>query len=523
MALGGYPPKCRRTRNVQLAFKLVAGALQSKISEVLAQELLVYPMLCAEHGFKELCFQITKLDISSSYLEELPNYLKLFTNLKLLNICQNCLRTLPDWLGTLIHLEGLFFSGNIITTIPQKILELPKLKYLHLDSNPIAFSIIKQIKNKAEFKSIMISANHYRQHNEMKEWAAKHMPECVLSTGLEEDFNWFTVSPNISDMITKNNVTKNAALAISNTVFIMNSGLPLYYEGSVNVYQKDVINVLRAKLDRLHAYVYYLLITRSERKNNLAFELLAAWQAETQPLPKLIDCEIIRFPLKCAQWDIKKEYVQSLRTLDLENKGLTEVPTYIGKFTGLVCLLLTSNRLSKLPKEVGNLSQLRDLYMSNNQFNEIPEIIFSLTNLETLHLSKNPIKSIPTKLNKLIGLRNINLVGAELSETNIMLFKKRMDRINPTLQIRHSYSFKVSFSVTDTFATFQDAVKSTKEIGKLLENLRKASLSTSKSSEIIRFKPPKELKVEVKNNADYLEIPVLERPPFRIGEVLLKK
>lgn len=81
--------------------------------------------------------------------------------------------------------------------------------------------------------------------------------------------------------------------------------------------------------------------------------------------------------------------------LDLSNKGLTALPSEIGRLKSLHELYLEENKITSLPPEVGGLVNLRKLNLENNQITSLPPEMSALTNLTELNLRGNPIALPP--------------------------------------------------------------------------------------------------------------------------------
>jgi hypothetical protein len=105
---------------------------------------------------------------------------------------------------------------------------------------------------------------------------------------------------------------------------------------------------------------------------------------------------------------------QKLKKLSLSNRGITELPSEIGKLNLLQKLDLSYNNIEILPDEFCRLHNLRSLYLNHNDLNDLPDRFGSLTNLNTLDLSNNKIEVLPDT----IGNLN-NLVHLDLSFNNI--------------------------------------------------------------------------------------------------------
>jgi internalin A len=102
--------------------------------------------------------------------------------------------------------------------------------------------------------------------------------------------------------------------------------------------------------------------------------------------------------------------------LNLQLKGLTEVPESIGQLTQLQSLYLWGNQLTALPESIGQLSQLETLDLSNNVLTALPESIGQLTQLKNLDLSNNVLTALPESIGQLTQLETLDLAENQLTE-----------------------------------------------------------------------------------------------------------
>ena len=77
------------------------------------------------------------LDLSKSKLRELPDELKMFTNLKALKLSKNKLTELPEFFKTFDNLEYLYLNKNKFTYFPHQVFHLSNLVFLDISRNKI--------------------------------------------------------------------------------------------------------------------------------------------------------------------------------------------------------------------------------------------------------------------------------------------------------------------------------------------------------------------------------------------------
>ncbi len=100
-----------------------------------------------------------------------------------------------------------------------------------------------------------------------------------------------------------------------------------------------------------------------------------------------------------------------LRLLNVSDNQLAELPPEAGGWTQLESLFLNGNRLSGLPSELGQCGQLQVLSLSDNRLTALPREMAGLRNLEVLDLSANQLSALPGGLRELRKLRALYLHG----------------------------------------------------------------------------------------------------------------
>ena len=127
----------------------------------------------------------------------------------------------------------------------------------------------------------------------------------------------------------------------------------------------------------------------------------------------------------------KKEYLETIRELNMTHNQLSFLPDSIGKLVNLEILYLGANQLSSLPDSIGNMTNLKRLDLTNNQLTSLPESIGRLTNLEELYLTGNQLTSLPDWIGRLTNLKVLNLSNNQLSEEE----KSRIKQLLPKTTI----------------------------------------------------------------------------------------
>jgi internalin A len=118
---------------------------------------------------------------------------------------------------------------------------------------------------------------------------------------------------------------------------------------------------------------------------------------------------------------IKSAAEQGQTELNLQGKGLTELPPEIGQLISLRHLNLSYNQLTELPPEIGQLINLASLELSANQLTALPPEIGQLTRLTTLYCDDNQLTELPPAIGQLGGLYTLSLI------------KNRLTRLSPKI------------------------------------------------------------------------------------------
>ncbi|MHA7629250.1 leucine-rich repeat domain-containing protein [Corallococcus sp. M7] len=100
-----------------------------------------------------------------------------------------------------------------------------------------------------------------------------------------------------------------------------------------------------------------------------------------------------------------------VKSLTLEDKGLTSLPEELFLFRKLEKLNLRRNELRVLPEALGQLTELRELDLSSNGLLELPESIGELKKLRDLNVEYNCLWRLPESLAGCVELRRVNLIN----------------------------------------------------------------------------------------------------------------
>ncbi|XP_034575857.1 plant intracellular Ras-group-related LRR protein 7 isoform X1 [Setaria viridis] len=106
----------------------------------------------------------------------------------------------------------------------------------------------------------------------------------------------------------------------------------------------------------------------------------------------------------------------SLRTLDLTNNKLVEIPQEVGGLVNMQRLVLAGNLIENIPANIGYLRNLKILTLDRNRISILPEELGSLSNLQQLSISHNSLMCLPKSVGDLRNMLILNVSDNKLKE-----------------------------------------------------------------------------------------------------------
>ncbi|MGC3944325.1 MAG: hypothetical protein QM762_07385 [Chryseolinea sp.] len=330
-----------------------------------------------------LCTNLRELDISGCHINKLPpwlgelKYLEVLTvaksglrrmkirnlhtsSVKTVNLAYNELRRIPKGLAAFDSLEEINLTGNQLRSLPKLLGRLPHLAYVNLGYNHLRHSRMKANNN---VKSINLS------HNGMHS-----MP---FSLGKFSQLTSLNLSYNSISTIKKD--IGGSALMVVN---LYNNRLKQVPETILKL--SAIMN-----LDLSHNEITSVPsgIERMKSLNVLSF-----WDNDLTNLPN----ELTRIP--------------GLSTLYLQDNQLSVLSDSLSRLP-LVKLDVGYNRLTTIPAWVFKSQAIQELYVNNNDIVEIGEDILSMQNLKILYIFGNPLTDEATirRYVKVLRERNVDV------------------------------------------------------------------------------------------------------------------
>lgn len=141
-------------------------------------------------------------------------------------------------------------------------------------------------------------------------------------------------------------------------------------------------------------------------------------------------------------WDGVTIADNRIKTLNIQNKGISSLPKEIDYLTELQSFYLNSNSLTTLPETFGNLDSLYHLDLNNNELEELPES-FGQISIVKLNLSNNQLTKLPSNFDSIaikqsffrfVDLSNNRLESLPFSFGRNFHNLKRLDLSNNNLR-----------------------------------------------------------------------------------------
>jgi Leucine-rich repeat (LRR) protein len=367
---------------------------------------------------------LTELDITGSYITEIPGFIGDISTLKRLAVGvtyssphdrDNII--LPDTLGNLKNLQSLYL-GYCIPKIPKWLWGLANLSGLTIFNDAIE-TIPAAIGTLNELHSLRI-------HGEKISEIPGETGDCRLLDALELQCPQLKSLP-----LTFSNLKKLRRFYFSRCNF---TAIPDYICGWTeleelalsmdNTFQgpytdfikipKNIGNLKKLKLLKLDG-TGIRKIPASLGECPLE-QLTITGDFKNLPetfgkLSKLKELELNSYNLRTLPESFGD--LSSLEKLELRG-SVMELPVSFGNLSSLNNLSITARGIT-LPKTFGNLSSLKDLSFLTSGLN-LPETFGKLSSLENIYIDDNKMTALPKSMGKCSGLKQLYLSGDNLAE-----------------------------------------------------------------------------------------------------------
>jgi Leucine-rich repeat (LRR) protein len=188
---------------------------------------------------------------------------------------------------------------------------------------------------------------------------------------------------------------------------------------------------------------------------------------------------------------------ESVTSLNLKGKGLSELPASIGLLVNLQHLDLSANHLTDLPGTLFTLKKLKYLNLSANRLTFLPVAISKLKNLQELEIAFNRISAIPKEIGTLSklkrfmaaknNLKSVPVEMAKLTSMDIMDFSYNLFTAVPAALTQLPNLKALDMSFNRLLASYPPEIKNLQSLK--LFNLKSTKIPDAKIKELNTILP----------------------------------
>ncbi|KAJ8408474.1 hypothetical protein AAFF_G00258880 [Aldrovandia affinis] len=337
------------------------------------------------------CQTLKELHLGNNQIQDLrPEHLSHLSALSVLELRDNKVKSLPDEITLLQGLERLDLANNDISSLPCALGNMPKLKILALDGNPLR-TIRRDLLAKGTDELLKYLRGRIQ---EAPAEAPKDEPQTAMTLPSQAKVNVHA----IRTLKTLNYSEKQEA-SIPDEVFDAVDSSPVT---SVN-FSKNLLTALPTRIVELKD-------TLSDM--NLGFNKLISLPPNVSMLKHLVQ-------------------------IDLRNNLLTSLPMEMEALAKLQAIILSFNRFKVFPDVLYKLKTLDTILMCNNQVGGIdPAQLKGLEKLSTLDLQNNDIMQVPPELGNCTSLRALMLDGNPFRNPRAAIVARGTDALLEYLRSR---------------------------------------------------------------------------------------
>lgn len=379
---------------------------------------------------------LTKLSLNAMKARTIPPEIRNLKRLKVLSLSSSELVEICDEIGELEELEELELFNNRLKTLPKTIVKLKYLRVLSLGlnnnlvlppeigalTNLEEFSF-QHMKNGIKLPPEIANLKHLKDLN-IRDAQLTTIPYVVFYlTRLDElDLNGNKIKllpPELSNLkhLSRIDLEDNPLDArYDEPLMDGTAGLMKYLEAQPqSPLPKDIAKAIETQRRQ---EIAKKTAVRKKVVKETEVEVQEEILEETEPIEikETEPIEIIEPITNIVEERIAAAKDKTVKTLDLSNTGLSEIPEAVFELTHLETLHLSSEQQSATPNnivlisdEITQLKQLKTLNLAYNLIKKLPKAIEQIQTLETLNLKGNLLERFPMELFQLKNLKSANL------------------------------------------------------------------------------------------------------------------
>lgn len=356
-------------------------------------------LIIRKSGLKDLPDSIVDLkglrllDLSGSVLERLPDKIGKLSHLEILDIRNTWLQYLPDSIGDLKLLKTLYCSGTLIQGIPDTVGCMSELTYADFSGNKIE-CLPESIGLLPKIEVLDISMN-----------LLASLPNnlCSLDSLNYLNLSWNQRLRSLPHELGLLKMLRRLDLSYTHIEYLSDSFTDLTELRVIDLHGCKSFTKLPERIGNLkNLEEIYIDETSLSNIPDSITEIVGLRIISISGMP------ITSLPDKIGE-------LHSLNEIDMSHTRIKSLPESFVYLSELTTVDLSGcNHLKELPKEIGRLNNLKELYLDDTAIISIPDSITAISNLQIISLSGTPITSLPEKIENLHSLRELNIAYSKL-------------------------------------------------------------------------------------------------------------
>ena len=364
--------------------------------------------------------EITRLDLSSKSLKELPESIGILSHLLVLNLSNNMLSTLPESMKNLSTLRNLDIRRNKFDSFPEVLLSL-SLRSINISGNQL--KSIPMLEGCQDLRVLDVSSNAIRD-------LAKFLPlknelrTLNLSSNILQNIEDFL--PNLSSL-ERLNLSNNIITQIPNSIGELDS--------------IEEIDLSANKISKIDSAFFDLEVEIVDLSANSLKEL------NLYSLESLEELTLDENDFQ--ELSIEDYFAPYLREFSCDGCSLKEFLLPPSESLELLCY--SSNEITKIPQKIGMYTKLTQLDIDENEIEELPDSLANLVYLQTFYAQGNPLSEQAHKVVEVLApnICDLNMksgISIELASTKDLEAMANLLSLLFAIETDFTFDFDKQFS-----------------------------------------------------------------------------